>query len=73
VVEKQRAELVRTLAQSRDVRVTIRCSPAPAVLVYDGGRLLVELDPRPRGCASSRARAVSEFSQLFTAKRWARA
>jgi hypothetical protein len=43
VVEKQRAELVRTLAQSRDVRVTIRCSPAPAVLVYDGGRLLVEL------------------------------
>jgi hypothetical protein len=43
VVERQRGELIRTLQQSQDLSVVIQCGPAPAVRVYDGARLLVEI------------------------------
>jgi hypothetical protein len=43
VLEHQRAELVKTLTASQHLTVEVECSPAPAVRVYDGARLLVEI------------------------------
>jgi hypothetical protein len=43
VLETQRAELIRTLHQSRDLSVVVRCGPAPAIRIYDGERLLVTI------------------------------
>lgn len=46
VVEDRRAELIQTLAQSQSLAVVIHCTPSPAVLVYDGERLLVQIPAR---------------------------
>jgi hypothetical protein len=43
VPEEQRADLVRTLHQSQDLTVVVQCGRTPAVRVYDGQRLLVEI------------------------------
>lgn len=43
VVEDQRRELIRTLADARDLVVEVAIGPAPTVRVRDGGRLLVEI------------------------------
>jgi hypothetical protein len=46
MVQPDRSEVVETLAQSKDLRVMVRCSPTLAVLVFDGQRLLVEIPVR---------------------------
>jgi hypothetical protein len=43
VLEEQRAELIRTLGQARNLVVEVQCSPVAAVRVRDGQRLLVEI------------------------------
>jgi hypothetical protein len=43
VLETQRAELIRTLHQSQDLSVVVRCGPAPAIRIYDGEKLLVTI------------------------------
>jgi hypothetical protein len=43
VLEHQRAELIRTLHQSKALSVVVRCGPEPAVGVYDGERLLISI------------------------------
>ncbi len=45
VVESQRAELIRTLAEARNLTVEVGITPAVAVRVKDGQRLLVEIIP----------------------------
>jgi hypothetical protein len=46
VVQRRRGELVRTLAQARELVVEVAVGPAPAVRVRDGARLLVEIPAR---------------------------
>jgi hypothetical protein len=48
VLEEQRAELIRTLGQARNLVVEVRCSPGAAVRVRDGQRLLVEIPATSR-------------------------
>jgi hypothetical protein len=48
VVPEQRAELIQAI-QSQDLIVAIRCGPAPAVRVYDGAKLLVEIPANGAG------------------------
>jgi hypothetical protein len=43
VIEEQRAELIRTLGQSRHLTVEVECLPTPLVRIKDGARLLVEI------------------------------
>lgn len=43
VLERQRGELARTLSQAQNLSIVVQCGPAPAVKVYDGARLLVEI------------------------------
>jgi hypothetical protein len=43
VLEEQRADLIRTLGQSRNLVVEVECLPTPLVRVRDGARLLVEI------------------------------
>jgi uncharacterized protein YecE (DUF72 family) len=49
VLEEHRAELVRTLRQSRNLIIEVECSPAPLVPVRDGQRLLIEIRRMARG------------------------
>jgi hypothetical protein len=46
VVKKQRAEVIRALAQSQNLIVMIQCGQAPTVLIFDGERLLVKIPAR---------------------------
>jgi hypothetical protein len=48
VLEEQRAELIRTLGQARNLVVEVQCSPGAAVRVRDGQRLLVEIPATSR-------------------------
>jgi hypothetical protein len=43
VEQRQRGDLVRALSQSQDLAVMVRCGRAPAIRIYDGARLLVEI------------------------------
>jgi hypothetical protein len=46
VVQDRRGELVRTLAEARDLVIEVHCAPA-LVLVRDGDRPLVRIPARP--------------------------
>ncbi len=43
VVQDRRGELVRTLAEARELVVEVAVGPAPVVRVRNGARLLVEI------------------------------
>jgi hypothetical protein len=43
VVEEQRAAIIETLARSKSLMVVVVCGPRPAIRIYDGARLLVEI------------------------------
>ena len=43
VVEHQRADVIRALAESKELMVVVVCGPAPAIRIYDGERLLVTI------------------------------
>jgi hypothetical protein len=43
VLEHQRAELIRTLHQAKELTVEVAVTPTPAVRIRDGARLLVEI------------------------------
>jgi hypothetical protein len=49
VVQHQRAELVRTLAQATSLTVEVAVGPTPAVRIKDGTRLLVEIPANGAG------------------------
>jgi hypothetical protein len=48
VVERQRAELVRTLGEARNLTVEVGITPQVMVRIRDGQRLLVEIPSGPR-------------------------
>jgi hypothetical protein len=43
VVEEQRAEVIRSLSEARDLVVEVAVGPTPRVRIKDGARLLVEI------------------------------